>query len=79
MAPKRKRGQPRKSPEKAKGALIQFRVNPAEKQAFEDAAELDGKKLSEWIRDRLRRVSRQELEGHGAQVAFLSGLIQKRG
>jgi hypothetical protein len=68
---KARRGAPKKSPDKAKGALIQIRVNDAEKQAFTDAADLDGKKLSEWVRDRLRRLAREELEGHGRTVAFL--------
>jgi uncharacterized protein (DUF1778 family) len=66
-----KRGAPKKPPDKAKGALIQLRVNDAEKQAFTDAADLDGKKLSEWMRDRLRRLAREELEAHGRAVAFL--------
>jgi hypothetical protein len=44
----------------------------AEKQAFQAAAELDGKKLSEWIRDRLRRLSREELQANGLDVPFLS-------
>jgi uncharacterized protein (DUF1778 family) len=66
-----KRGAPRKSADKAKAQLIQLRVNAAEKNAFVDAADLDGKKLSEWIRDRLRRLSRQELEQSGRPVAFL--------
>jgi uncharacterized protein (DUF1778 family) len=66
-------GAPRKSPDKAKAELIQLRVNSAEKRAFTDAADLDGKKLSEWIRDRLRRLAREELEREGRPVAFLSG------
>ncbi len=61
----------RKTLSKAKSDLLQIRVNPAEKQAFMDAADLDGKKLSEWIRDRLRRISRQELEQANRLVAFL--------
>ena len=67
----KKRGAPSKGADKAKAELIQLRVNAAEKKAFVDAADLDGKKLSEWIRDRLRRLSRQELEESGRQVAFL--------
>jgi uncharacterized protein (DUF1778 family) len=66
-----KRGAPKKSAARSKGDHIQFRVNPAEKKAFEQAADLDGKKLSEWIRDRLRRDSRQELEAQGQSVPFL--------
>jgi hypothetical protein len=73
---KSNRGAPKKSAAKSKGDHIQFRVNPAEKEAFERAADLDGKKLSEWIRDRLRRVSRQELEDHGQRVPFLPGKNQ---
>jgi uncharacterized protein (DUF1778 family) len=69
---KARRGAPKKSPEQAKGALIQLRVSDAEKEAFMDAASLDGKKLSEWIRDRLRRLAREELGAQGRAVAFLS-------
>jgi uncharacterized protein (DUF1778 family) len=68
---KPKRGAPRKSAEKSKRALVQIRLNEAEKKAFEQAADLDGKKLSEWIRDRLRRNSREELERLGHKVPFL--------
>jgi hypothetical protein len=69
---RKKRGAPKKPAGKAKSELVQIRVAPAEKQAFSDAADLDGKKLSEWIRDRLRRLSRQELEEAGRPVAFLA-------
>ena len=69
----KQRGAPRKSSGAAKLALLQIRLSVAEKEAFANAAELDGKKVSEWIRDRLRRVARQELEGHGASVPFLPG------
>jgi uncharacterized protein (DUF1778 family) len=70
---KPKRGAPKKPPERAKGALVQLRLNPAEKAGFVQAADLDGKKLSEWIRDRLRRMAREELEAHGQAVPFLPG------
>jgi uncharacterized protein (DUF1778 family) len=68
---KPKRGAPRKSPAKSKRALVQIRLHETEKKAFEQAADLDGKKLSEWIRDRLRRNSREELERLGQEVPFL--------
>ena len=71
---KKKTGAPKKPANKVKGELVQIRLNTAEKQAFQDAADLDGKKLSEWIRDRLRRLSREELEKEGRAVAFLSGM-----
>ena len=67
---KKKMGAPKKPPDKSKGEVIQFRASAAEKQAFLAAAELDGKKISEWIRDRLRRVSEQELTALGKEVAF---------
>jgi hypothetical protein len=75
---KKKRGAAKKTPEKAKGSLLQFRLNPAEKEAFVLAAELDGKKISEWVRDRLRRDSRAEIESHGLQVPFLPSQDQSR-
>ena len=43
---KRKPGAPRKGEDKAKAELIQLRVNVGEKQAFTDAADLDGKKIT---------------------------------
>lgn len=69
----KKRGAPKKPPDKAKGELLQIRVSTAEKQAFQLAADRDGKKTSEWIRDRLRRTSRQELEEANVPVPFLVG------
>jgi uncharacterized protein (DUF1778 family) len=68
---KTKRGAPKKSPDKAKAERIPIRVSNAEKEAFQAAAELDGKTTSDWIRDRLRRLARQELEQAGKPVAFL--------
>jgi hypothetical protein len=49
------------------------RLAADEKAAFHAAAALDGKGLSEWLRDRLRRAARAELEGHGLPVPFLPG------
>ena len=69
--PKTKRGAPTKSPDKSRSILMQFRVTPPEQQAIQAAADLDGKKLSEWIRDRLRAVSRSELQKAGQPVPFL--------
>jgi uncharacterized protein (DUF1778 family) len=69
---KKKRGRPVGSVTgKAKNELMQIRVTAAEKQAFADAAELDGKDLSEWVRDRLRRLAKEELDEAGRPVAFL--------
>ena len=71
---KPKRGAPKKQPDKAKVALLQIRLSTAEKEAFAIAAELDGKKISEWIRDRLRRDSRQELEASSALSSLNFGV-----
>ena len=68
----KKRGAPKKAPVDAKGDTLQIRVNAAEKEAFTEAAKLDGKKRSEWMRDRLRRLARQELERAGKKVPFLA-------
>ena len=67
------RGGAEKPAGKAKNARLQIRLSDAEKEAFRLAAELDGKKISEWIRDRLRRDSRIELKEHGKACPFLSG------
>lgn len=72
----KKRGAPPKPAGKAKLSLLQIRLTDAEKQAFAAAADMDGKKVSEWVRDRLRRASRKELEEHGRAVPFLPGKPQ---
>ena len=69
---KTKRGAPKKPSEIRKDERIPIRASAAEKQAFQDAAALDGKTMSDWIRDRLRRASRQELEDAGKPVAFIA-------
>jgi hypothetical protein len=51
--------------------LIQVRLTADEKAGFAAAAILDGKAMSEWLRDRLRRDARQELAAHGQEVPFL--------
>lgn len=68
---KQKRGRPRKSSEVAKSEGILLRLQPAEKQAFKEAAELSGAPLSVWIRERLRWATIKELETAGRSVAFL--------
>jgi predicted HicB family RNase H-like nuclease len=58
---------------KRREGLLQVRVADAEKEAFEEAAELSGIALSAWVRERLRLVAAKELETAGRPVAFLSG------
>jgi uncharacterized protein (DUF1778 family) len=55
----------------SKSELSQIRMEPDEKQAFQDAADLAGVTLSAWIRERLRKAARKELEEAGLQIAFL--------
>ena len=56
-----------------KSESLKLRIGPEEKQAFQEAAELAGVALSVWIRERLRKVARKELEAAGHKIAFLQG------
>jgi hypothetical protein len=51
-----------------------MRCETSEKDAFSAAAEAAGLPLSGWIRHRLRRDARKELEDVGLPVAFLDRL-----
>lgn len=51
--------------------IIRLRVQSEEKQAFQDAADIAGMTLSAWVRERLRRAARRELEEAGKKIAFL--------
>jgi hypothetical protein len=66
-----KRGRPKKAADQTKGDYIELRVGVDEKQAFVDAANLHGMALSVWIREKLRRAARKELEDAEKPVAFL--------
>jgi len=68
---KKKPGRPKKPPSQVKARYLQVRVEQSEKQGFDEAAQLAGLDLSAWVRERLRMVARQELEGYGKPVAFL--------
>lgn len=67
----KKRGRPSVEKDKAKLATLEVRLSEAEKEAFQEAAELSGLSLSSWVRERLRQVARTELEGASRIVAFL--------
>ena len=54
-----------------KTELTRFRLEPEEREAFEAAAALAGLPLSGWIRERLRRAARIELEDAGMQIPFV--------
>lgn len=53
-----------------KSETMRIRVRDDEKAAFERAAEISGLPLSGWVRERLRRASRIELEDANEQVPF---------
>jgi uncharacterized protein (DUF1778 family) len=55
----------------AKSKVIQIRLEPEEKQAFQEAANLSGIGLSAWMRERLRKSARIELEDAGQKIPFL--------
>jgi uncharacterized protein (DUF1778 family) len=67
-----KRGRPKS--EKVKGEYMELRLDVAEKEAFFKAAEVAGMSLSGWVRDRLRRAARKELESMEIPVAFIEKL-----
>jgi hypothetical protein len=51
-----------------------IRVQGAEKETFQDAANYAGVPLSAWVRERLRQAAIKELEGAGLPIALLKGL-----
>jgi len=55
-----------------KTETIDLRVSPKEKEAFRMAAELAGISLSAWMRERLRRAARRDLEEADRQIPFLA-------
>jgi uncharacterized protein (DUF1778 family) len=55
----------------AKSEAILIRLEPEEKEAFKQAAELAGAPLSTWIRERLRRAAVRELEEASLSVPFI--------
>lgn len=68
---KTRRGRPPKGSDKIKSIRLDMRLQEEEKEGFRLAAELSGLELSAWIRERLRRIARAELEGAGLKVPFL--------
>lgn len=51
--------------------LMQLRLQPEEKRAFQESASLAGIPLSAWVRERLRSAAVRELEGAGRAVPFI--------
>jgi hypothetical protein len=69
-----RRGRPKLPAGTKKGAYMEMWLHEAEKEAFVKAADAAGMTLSAWVRDRLRRASRKELENMEMPVAFLERL-----
>lgn len=55
----------------AKSETIRIRLDKDEKKAFQRATELSGLTLSTWIREKLRRAARIELEDAGEKIPFI--------
>ena len=60
-----KRGAPEKPPEERKGNVVQIRLTDDDKAACEQAAALDGIKMSQWARDTLLRSAKRRLKKDG--------------
>ena len=52
---KTKVGRPKMAKGEAKAIVLQSRVQPAEKQKYQKAAESEGKDLSTWVRETLNK------------------------
>jgi predicted HicB family RNase H-like nuclease len=71
--PKEKRGK-----RELRDANLLVRLQPAEKKAFQDAANLSGIPLSAWIRQHLRNAAIRELrEKAGAIPEFLKEITSQ--
>jgi uncharacterized protein (DUF1778 family) len=70
----KKLGRPKKAKGTTKEEYLELRLDTAEKQAFWDAATLSGMALSVWVRERLRKAARKELEDADKPVAFVEQL-----
>lgn len=56
---------------------LQVRLSKAEKETLAAAARVAGVSTSSWVRDRLRRTARQELQASGIKVPFLEEMAAK--
>ena len=59
-----------------KSNLLQLRLANDEKEAFQQASELAGLAVSAWVRERLRKAARLELQENGLQVPFVQSLLK---
>jgi hypothetical protein len=71
MNTQKRPGRPPKSSGELKSDSMLVRLGPAEKVAFERAAELAGVGLSAWARERLRAAALRELDNVGETADFV--------
>ncbi len=57
-----------------KGQILQIRLTDAEKQGFQEAANLAGIPLSSWVRERLRLAAIRDLESAGQKIPFVEAV-----
>jgi hypothetical protein len=50
---------------------IKIRLEPKEKEAFTQAAQIAGIPLSNWVRERLRLAATEELASAGRRIPFI--------
>lgn len=62
-----------------KGYNLQVRLSKAERAAFDAAAQAAGISISAWVRDRLRRAARDELQSAGMRVPFIDEIRMSHG
>jgi hypothetical protein len=67
----KRRGRPLKGSADKKSDAILLRLEPREKEGFGAAAAIAGVPLAVWMRERLRRIARQELEEAKQPIPFL--------
>lgn len=58
-----KRGRPPKEPKEVLDERLYVRLTSEEKQLLESAADIQGKKLSTWIREKLVGTAKRALSG----------------
>lgn len=74
---KRSGGRPAKAASDRKEILLQVRLDQAERESFQQAANVGGVPLSAWVRERLRRAAIRELEEVGVRAPFLRDLYPR--
>jgi uncharacterized protein (DUF1778 family) len=56
-----KRGRPEMSEEEKRSVITQFRCTSEERELLEKAAEISGKKVSDWLREQAIRAARRSV------------------